>query len=1344
MQTTTERNRFSETQGAPRSLRVTAALALLACGAARAQVVARGPVPTSPTQAVLSYTAPDDNVCTVAVREAGSAALVHDVDPALFPNAHLDNRPGAVSLGRSRVVVVGKRTAEQATGTAKRYSRALQAGTDHTFTVDCGGANVLAGSFRTANIKLGGAYMEPIPADPLKPGETAWPALSWLDRGEKIVDPQTGALIRRTSLPGDGAVTSPRLFASARGGANWLNPQAALANDNDAAKHSAVSQDALYLEAAIATNFGGSHNFQTGRLVNLRLEVNGWCEGAGCATAPAEDRTLDFCLTVDGLTCSTNAVSAPLAACGAPPCTGSGHSLQIGDSLNNQEYLPAWIQDGYASPPFDYTSVYQRNGTVNRNGSQLTWVSGDRFDIQWRPGSRIEVNSQPYTIASIESEGSLTLAGAPGGSDSGVSYKASNFGVLVWKRTANGQTLAVQSVSATIQVTGSAVFWDASGGIEGYTNCSNGLTAGPGGEMGWHCHISDVMYWIGKDSGTVSPLGNMQIPYRAGQDGWNAFYCGSSGFLDKQDPNLLYCAWFNPVLEDTIIVKAAYQGNNSFQPLPDAYTPLHECGTPPCWTFTNMTKPSENKAIKEQVAALHPDFASFPNTGFQLIHPVGNSNRFALRAFRDYINNDNQAFYAYFDATTGGVTAAGPSWKYWPFRWSPTHGFLDVGDNSTVFGAPTYWRGALTGSDPIAGSGPYYSRITSGAVGTAGEACPARPSNSPIPANEWPSGDVCLTITVDGEPGDPTPAQYTAGTITTSGNTVTGSGVDWPKLANGFKMKIDGSYYTFTRLTSSTGTLSPAPPAVSGSAYVLYREEVDNPKTGPARRDFAYLQDVEVRDLFCASNTLTPAPFSSPGCSFFFATEYFRLIVKNGNTWTLERGYSKKGTREVFLPLNANAYISTVPTSCELTTYPCAFPSVYWNIDTDPLGQGSGMYTLGPGANGAGHMILRPGAEISAVALEGCPLIDGQGYSCYNVRKGADLRETLSTSTNLLVGGQPAFAGKLGIGVPNAVDSHPSLPGPLTQTSLKWFLDGRPFNGGAGIATGQGQAAANVSGDLYKYPAAQVTRFNRKLLPTLAACGNSPLVDVSGPASLLTGNAADAYKYCVAEQNGECSSGSVKGDVFYNCPKISTHYCRYPGPGVQDSDLRDVCLGDHAAYTSSLIQLGYDKQNMTGAYGRPISKGLSRYRWTDIFWNVKTTPDSQWMINRVTWANGYGHEIVLIKLPPFGPLDNVNRADFVPVDIQVPAPSNAAETHAIVEFGYNPELQCTSRAETCVKGAAALYAFAHENVAGVACAGGCRIQAPAVPQRVLYYRVVRRNSLGQRLSEGPLMVTVSE
>ena len=87
---------------------------------------------TTATQALIAYTAPDGNACTIQVSQsAGLTPLALDVDPGTFANSNSDlSRPSTVTSGLARTVVLGQRTAQYATaGThagVRHYSRALR------------------------------------------------------------------------------------------------------------------------------------------------------------------------------------------------------------------------------------------------------------------------------------------------------------------------------------------------------------------------------------------------------------------------------------------------------------------------------------------------------------------------------------------------------------------------------------------------------------------------------------------------------------------------------------------------------------------------------------------------------------------------------------------------------------------------------------------------------------------------------------------------------------------------------------------------------------------------------------------------------------------------------------------------------------------------------------------------------------------------------------------------------------------------------------------------------------------------------------------------------------------
>ena len=60
----------------------------------------------------------------------------------------------------------------------------------------------------------------------------------------------------------------------------------------------------------------------------------------------------------------------------------------------------------------------------------------------------------------------------------------------------------------------------------------------------------------------------------------------------------------------------------------------------------------------------------------------------------------------------------------------------------------------------------------------------------------------------------------------------------------------------------------------------------------------------------------------------------------------------------------------------------------------------------------------------------------------------------------------------------------------------------------------------------------------RKVYPTAAFSGQTPLTDISSPAQgdVIGTGPADSNKYCVTQIAGECRAGSAAGDVYVNAP----------------------------------------------------------------------------------------------------------------------------------------------------------------------------------------------------------------
>ena len=1304
---------------------------------------------TTATQAVISYSAPDNAACTIDVREGDfTGPVVPDVDPSLFPAANLnqvsanrDSRPLNIISGQRRIFVVGKRVAEFGLD-GFRHSRALQTNSAHSFKITCG-SSTYSGQFTTMNAPLGVAYNDPLPVDPFNPGHYAWPDFRWNDRNQWIVDPLTGFRLKQFDSPRDAyEVQGSGSFVSASnagGGTDWTNPNSIVADDSAVATYSGTTQGFLFAELGLAFLNSAGHTSNTSSPNTFVPTFNAYCSSPDCATATDNDRSIEFCLTIDGFSCSSDLLPAVLRAC-STGCTGN--NFRFAGIPNATPILTEWFPSRQGVPNLDGTDLSKRTGSVNRSGATVTLAFGDRFNLNWKPGSHITVNGVVYTIASVNHDSQVTLAGSPTGTDTFVPYVGSNAGMLIRKKTQSTHQISVQSVTYAYEVNEAPILEDA-GDEDSYANCSPNEVPGPGGELGIHCSVSSTMYWVGSTTATVNRLGRSVLYYNPADDGWNRQVCSFGSFWDWNDPNAFYCPGLT-LKGHALLFKFAYTGNNTdIGDLRSDQEPVRCNGSnAPCWTVTNLTPGA--MALDLQLAdfvSTDWNAAKFHTNSIAIFGRMNSADSLTFLARRDQIN-DSMGIVFRFDITTGKIAGAVPTWAHYPLRWSGMHGPFDLNDPKYIQVSGISYVGSFTGVERIAGQGPYFSTVTTPAgIDDQNHPCPARPASSPIPASEWPVGNQCITLTVDGEPGDPTPAQYFDGAINVSGTQVTGVNTAWSAFMDGTQLRI-GSSATLYKFTwgglnnPNQGTLDSAPGDVLNSPYIIYLEPIGNPKVG--NPNYAYLQDADVRDVFCVTNKVAcdQSYYLPPGSN---GNEFMRLILKDPNNsklWTLQRGWAGTNPQKPLRAMAPGAYLVTESATCNFVLdIPCSESRVLWNAIDDPYGLNVSNTTVvkDTGDQGCCHSARQNGVNVDVGNT--CPARAGNGnIGCYFARYSGP--PAAFTDPGYPVSNNPVFHQRVGIGSPNAVDSHPSHNQTSVAASpneLRWIGDARPFLGDNLLGSTSNPQGTLLSGTLYKFTASQVSRLNPRVLPTMAYCGANPLLDISGPASSLGATASDNYKYCVVGTPGECASGSSAGDLYLNCPQMRFASCSYAGIGNSDPDSRDMCVGDLGAMAMNVVQVGVDRPDPDGVNGRRVTEGLGRYKWLYTFWNAKILPNGKWMLVWSTFAQGQRTSVFIVKLPPFPQQDGINRGDYIPQKVIVPAPKvpGATVTNAVVQFGYDTNYYCTSRREACVQGGIPEFAYQGENPPGVACTNGCTISVPAISQRVLYYQVLLRNASNQ-------------
>jgi hypothetical protein len=1252
-------------------------LASVSAWAAVTNVAVQG---TTSTQAVLKYTAPDEGGCSVEVSEsAGFSPLVHDVDPGLFAGSNLDSRSEGTSNGSERVFVIGKRRAERGTD-GHWYSRALQAYTRHYYRITCG-ADQATGDFTTTNIPLGNTYNDELPSDPnagkagyfVNQGEYAWPEfLNWdknTGRSETVIDPHTGMLLKRVTMPGD-QPTGNRpagdhgfTLAGSPSGA-WSGPSNVISDDGSAATFSGSGRDWLIMRDS-TLSYGDYY------LESLLFSAKAWCSGP-CA---GDDAKIQVCLTVNGVSCWPNDNNTIDVALGTTANTASLVSAGSTATMM-QAWTPPRVQ------PLNATDTVPRSGqvyVVDASG-KVTWSSGDLFYPNWTAGSQITIGSSLCNISSVTNTKALKIdfsscAPALTPSQNQISYSAANFGFMIRKKTTSTDTISVQYAKYSMTET-NLPGWTSSGSP---LLCSDTLTQNAvTGGLGYHCILpQNLMYWVNRDTGDANYLGMTFYPSQSGPDGWSSGGCNNASTTmfgkGPLDPETLYCVT-NDNSGKMIVLACAVNTNN--QP--------GNLGL----GCTNLTKSSLGQdfiALLQQFTAnSNPTFDSYKFNGCGI---SGMQNKqLILGCFRGY--QDTIGWIVVFDPTKvdtatgcvgggqpGCVVAAQTSWAVPPARWCTIHTIFMAGDSNTG-----WILGKYMGGTGLPGSNPHISTVIAGNI-------TSQPSISPGVAGCPAGSKGCDVVVVDGEPCNPNPVGAVGGHPAEGGN-------------------------------------CPKNPA------------------------WDYLQDAQPGDVFVLNGS---------------NTEYVLIVSKNGNSWLIQRGFGFTTPQTPPTPV-----ILTAGCLSRRWDYGASGADWLWDFQNDPhgLNQSGTTIRVGPGYT---HPVPRPNVTVGGVAwvdvsstVYGYAITDGPGYIPAN--KYSSLG--------------PGFAGTYGVSPYNeSAQDHPSHPQNTAPPSeQKWFLEARPLHGPGASLVDQ---ATSVSGQLYKFssitsdgdnlaqiggPNAFLGGLTRKQQPTFGRCGAQPLTDVSSPTqgNVISDDSSSVYQYCVARKAGECRTGSAMGDVYVNCPYIAprptdgTFGCDYSrGYGGLSGD---VCVYNTGAYLNALLQIGYEHSDPNGALQRHLTKGLNRYNLIDENENVHSLPDASWLLLESNAVLGSAMVILAGKLPPYPQVDSVNRQTFVPLTLNLTPPADLGVANAVIQFGYLEngapnQFFCTSRHEACLAVSANVsettpFRFPSEGsdgtaatVNGVGCASGCSVTIPSIPQRVVYYQVLYRDSSNQVVAQTPVQMS---
>jgi hypothetical protein len=1313
-------------------------------------------------QAIISYIAADENACTVAVTDP-TGTTVHDVDTNLFANANLDSRIGSITNGRSRVVVIGHRASQKSSLTNHWYSLSLQAATTYTATVTCDGQNAVA-TFTTTNIPLGaGSYTENLPPDPNTTsyayqnfgGWYAYPDfVNWTNdngpgrqiaQAETVIDPQTGIALKRMTMPGDGALLNgePTDFAPSLAidltGSRWSTANCAglsitqclAVDDANYVSYSNNSgpSDRLFLQDATIFSTLSNSNVSAA-FDSLEFTIKAWAASGSGANAQ-----LSVCLTGNRVNCWP---TAALGVVNAIPLTNSQAQITTGSRTNYM--LTDWMPAGY-----NLMSLYDiepRNGVANVDGSgNVTWVSGYKFYRNWVAGSHITITSSDCTISSVTSPTMLaiTLASCSPALTTGnnLNWSANNFGLLVWKTTTSTDQVNLQFAKWTSNITLNPR-WP-SGGHPAI--CSNKIvTRVSNGHTGFHCFTrydgSSWAYFVDNVTGESVPLGKFGLcgssecysPPQVAEDAWSChpyLTYTSVPVIDAGRPNneLYYAS----TLDNS---GGGCGGGGALRGiiLKCIMTSINEPGnfTTSC---TNITPGSQSKDLQSLLASFNSGYYDYDPQRFSACGITSITNRYLIGGCSAKGGSQNSFVWnLVFDpnkvcSSPGCVGGGNPGAVIASFNTFQT-AFQQrwSGSHGTVFVGFNATRlenvGYPLGGGGLAAVGPYRVTITAGHLGESG------------------FDQAC------GSPSFPC-------SITVGGYPVTVLGYD--------NWTVDGE----------PCNPSPVPP-----------EPVVNSITPacPKHSGWDYIGDSAVGDVMCVLNK------AGSDCA-----EFVYINSKTDHThWQVARGFGFLGVTDLSVNSNSIAQMSYGGTDYR---YHNQTIGVTWDYLNDPHGQNLGGAYVIPFVNYS-HETRHDNVGMGYI---GDPnFVDALGTNIYLY--GANFTDGLAWPNSFVA--SPNFAGK---GAGASAYSEVCQPhigygqdaAPLSQQT--YGIDVRPCSFIGNTLVG---AATNVSGNLFKFTSTTIdgdnltniggsgnsVGINRKFQATLAFAGNQPLIDISGPASVIDGTTAHNYQYCIARRARECFGGGAQGDIYVNWP--------YPYPFDNGTfGAGNGCSYADASCGIEVFNTGFNANNAseigfipggkdpTGSRSRILTYFLGRHRLQNDQGNAHLLPDASFAV----FYPGYGGiggtvnetPYLLAKLPPYPDPDGVNRTTFVPIQLDITAPLTSSSTRseptpartaqrttsavstAVILFGYeenepvgwtSPHFYCTSRQEACVAQSSTIdaanpFAFqTSDSPAGLACSTSCTITIPAISGRVLRYQVQYKNSLSQVVAETSVQV----
>lgn len=1242
-------------------------------------------VPTA-QQTILSWDQTYSGTCTIEVSESATySPVVNDVNATLFTGS------ATTTAGTgSQTFIVGKRTAETASD-GKIYSRSLAAGTPHYVRLTCDGEFAYL-TFTTA--RVAGLTPEAPPWNSTGHGNVAWPGFDFTDIAKPIIDPSTGAKVYRVTDPTDRGFTQAVTFQAntVQGGSGWINMQnAASGSTGTLATTTNTNWAFIPFDAGTSRTFAGFSIAETQYSYQL---ANQGVRLYGSATDTSGDNgKADLCLSVDGgATCYTDVITAP-------SFTGSATDLGVFPSTYAQSGFIGWSKPipaelrmsvGYvtAVASSTVTLVNARNNDGNPVTLNSVYASAAWFKPEWATGTKIYIagtsptcTNNLCTLVSVTDRDTIVIAETITVTEA--LYKSYGYGVMVRKKTATGSmsiSLAHVDLGYKAMQQGQQI---SCSGLQVSTTKSK-----TGAALGYTQYGNLCLFNVVRDSKTQ-----------------------------------LYFVGTNPRVDVRLLSLIPRPGDIAGYPTDD------QPETPCCFTVGptasglafSTTDPNTFYSLQRTRASGNPNalWSTTYDDSLEYVEPTGIHNSYSVgglvSGYTDPLIWANLTRQSLSESLTDQITANSTyNASLWPslstlqyagliYGYHQFYTVVNSGQNlpAAVFlfteaGVYHDWYDTMTSGQPGARFGGLHSLLPYGTLSTW----------NMVSAN---------TGVLFGGPFTATPTcVYKSGTC--NANTAVSGTIG------------DASYDSTCPVGLPASIVALGGAAGSNQCVTLRINNEPCSATPTPAEKAAYPCPTDANKSYIGSPIAVLDGMNDAASAAVVDDDELLVIAKRTDVGSgvielvLLRDAANGYACQV---ANQTAYESLRPgRRCAQATTTQANHTNGWSFYMRPRGTYQALDVASNTWSFENQWLTLGHADRSYIGstqrYAGICCYEPSGYAS---RVGG----SIGGPATAYFAQYPKFAGVAADdGSAGAYTQSYIASAALNASGLYTAIGGdwRHVNDGDGADPEQPNEVVGATmtftlqgGTSAVYKVTPISgSYNPKKTQLFGWAGQYLMKEKS---SASTGNTiadSDTWRFCYAYADDECRTGSTAGDVYMVIPNAETSLTRCNADQIS---YRSPCLIAGTTVLANSMQVRFEN-DADGIYQRKTGQSLTRPGAQYAYSHTHGFGDGRTFLSSVYQNEGWYSGVILVDPGPMIE-DSANRTGFQPVAVK----STFADS--VIEFGYDENFYCTPRAEACKVAASTINAttpfyFSSETLAGAT--GAATITIPAIPGRILYYRVV--------------------